>query len=214
MLRLLLRHHFHCLLLCAVWATPCLASPWSTLTANQNPSPPWSKLTYSKPHDAATFYCPFLYPSPPRSPSQFSGFQRVSTGPECRNETLYLLYNREGQTLVERSSTWVKKVIWYLSGRNQTILQRMPQTASKPSDGNVQISVEDAKIFGAHMVPKQTKLLRFVVNDGTRYQMCVMKLESWAHVFRDYSVSFQVRLTFTEANNQTYTFCTHPNLIV
>ena len=41
-----------------------------------------------------------------------------------------------------------------------------------------------------------------------------MKLESWAHVFRDYSVSFQVRLTFTEANNQTYTFCTHPNLIV
>lgn len=116
--------------------------------------------------------------------------------------------------MVERSSTWVKKVIWYLSGRNQTILQRMPRTASKPSDGNVQISVEDAKIFGAHMVPKQTKLLRFVVNDGTRYQMCVMKLESWAHVFRDYSVSFQVRLTFTEANNQTYTFCTHPNLIV
>ncbi|AAM00755.1 envelope glycoprotein UL130 [Panine betaherpesvirus 2] len=192
------------------------ASSWSQLTLQEASSPSsWSAFTaYLKTQQAASLYCPLTFPSPPRRLSEFTRYHEVPGGPSCNNETLVLLYNRDGQTLIERPSPWVKKVTWYLSGRDHPVFQRFAKTASTANDGNVQIRTDDAKVFGSHMVPKQTKLLRFVINDGTRYEMCIMKLETWAHVFRDYSVAFQTRLTFTQANNQTYSYCTHPNLLV
>ncbi|AEV80654.1 envelope glycoprotein UL130 [Cercopithecine betaherpesvirus 5] len=154
--------------------------------------------------------CP-AQPSPPQDFGLFLSYDIEGPKPECGNSTLYVLHTKSGQHLIERPSPWVTKLAHYLSGRNHAVFRSFTEVAASPTK-IINVTDDDRAIFGAHMIPKNIKTLRYRVKDGPDVQTCQMRVTTWAVRASGY-LAFQMRIELTSITRKPNTICVRPNLI-
>ncbi|AEV80472.1 envelope glycoprotein UL130 [Cercopithecine betaherpesvirus 5] len=154
--------------------------------------------------------CP-VQPSPPQDIGLFRAYDIDGPKRECGNATLYILHTHFGQSLIEKPSPWVTKLVNYLSGRNHPVFQKFTKVAATPTQ-IINITEEEKTTFSTHMISKNSKLLLYKVKDGPETHICQMRVTTWATTSRGY-ITFQAKIDLSSATRKFNNICVRPNLL-